>query len=119
MRSGPGRHRPDASLDHPLGTVAVPNQTITPIRQLESLHSCQERLGLQLHSLSQKPSSPRAQDIRQRILELFGLTHRNFGVRQRSPGELFGRPDMIWVAIIYLAALAITLEGMHRAPELD
>src|SRR3954465_11085077 len=54
--------------------VAVPNQTITPIRQLESLHSCQERLGLQLHSLSQKPSSPRAQDIRQRILELFGLT---------------------------------------------
>src|SRR3954454_17146468 len=54
---------------------------ITPIRQLEILHSRQEGLGFQLHSLSQKPSSPRAQDIRQRILELFGLTQvDNIGI---------------------------------------
>jgi hypothetical protein len=42
--------------------VPVPNQTITPVRQLEILHSGQERLGLQLHSLREKPSSARAQD---------------------------------------------------------
>jgi hypothetical protein len=47
------------------------------------------------------------------------IRHRNFAFRQRSPGELFGRLVMMWFGIVYLAALAITLEGMHRAPELD
>ena len=50
------------------------NQTITPVRQLEVLHPRQKRLGLQLHSQRQKPSSARAQNIRQGILEFLGLT---------------------------------------------
>jgi hypothetical protein len=33
--------------------------------------------------------------------------------------RLSGRPVMVWVGIFYLAVVAILLDAMYRAPELD
>ena len=91
----------------------MPNQTITPVRQLEILHSGQERLGLQLHSLREKPSSARAQDIRQGIFELFRLTEadnigRRVGVRPfRWTASCCGFDQALGVLILEVDGAAV------------
>jgi len=54
--------------------MAVPDQTITPVRQPEILHSCEEDLGFEFDGLRKKPSGANPQDIRQRIVDIVGLT---------------------------------------------
>jgi type IV secretory pathway VirB3-like protein len=42
-----------------------------------------------------------------------------FGIATFLPEGVSGRLVMIWVGIFYLAVLAILLDAMYRAPELD
>jgi hypothetical protein len=77
--------------------MAVPNQAITPVRQLQLPHPGQEGLGLQLDRLREKPSCAGPQHIRQGILDRVGLTQadnvgrRVHGVSLSSRGS--GRLD--------------------------
>ena len=57
--------------------MTVPNQAVTPIRQLHALHRGQERVRFCFDGLRQKAAGALAQNRRQRILDLVGLTERN------------------------------------------
>ena len=49
-------------------------------------------------------------------IELF----RKFPRLPKVPrGQVIGRPVMIWFGIFYLAVVAIFVEAMYRAPELE
>ena len=67
------RHRADPGLDLTLGTMAVAHQTRSPVRQTQSLPRGQERLGLKLHRLGEKPTSAHPQHLGQRIVHIIGL----------------------------------------------
>ena len=54
--------------------MAVPNQTIAPVRQLQVSHPGQEGLGFQLDSLCEKPPGAGAQHLGQGIIDLVRLT---------------------------------------------
>ena len=64
----------DAGLDRALGAMAVPDQALASIRQLEIAHLSQEGLGFDLDGLGQELTGAGAQDIRQRIVNRIGLT---------------------------------------------
>ena len=64
--------------------MAVPDQAVPPVRQLQVLHAGQERLGFQLDRLREQPPSAGAQDIRQGIVDLVRLTKADNIGRRRS-----------------------------------
>jgi hypothetical protein len=54
--------------------MAMPDQTVTAIGELEILHGSEEGLRLHLDSLRQKLAGARSQNTRQGIIDLIGLT---------------------------------------------
>jgi hypothetical protein len=68
------RDRPDPGLNLAFWPMAMPNQTVTPVRQLHALHRGEECLNLGLDGLSQQSAGAAAQNGRQRVVDCIGLT---------------------------------------------
>ena len=91
----------DASLDHPLGAMAVPYKAITPVRQLQLPHAGQEGIGFKLDRLREEPPGAGPQHIRQGIVDLVGLPKADYVGRRvhgvslslRGSGRLDTRLD--------------------------
>ena len=74
------RHRTDAGLDHALGAMAVPDQALAAVRQLQLAHAGKISLGLDLDGLGQQLARAGSQNIRQGIVDRIGLTQaQNIG----------------------------------------
>ena len=59
--------------------MAVPDEPRPPIVELPIGHQRQEGLGFRLDRLRQQAAGPRAQDCRQRIVDLLGLPETDNG----------------------------------------
>jgi hypothetical protein len=64
----------DPRLDRPCGTVTVSDKAVATVGELQVLHGDKKRLGFHLDSLRKQLPRPGAQDIRQWIVDLVGLT---------------------------------------------
>jgi hypothetical protein len=67
-------NRANAGLNQALRAMTVPNQTLTPVRQLHALYFGQERVGFCFDGLRQKRAGAVSQNRRQRIVDLVVLT---------------------------------------------
>lgn len=57
--------------------MAVPNQTITPIRRLDTLQWGEECIGFCFNGLGRQPARAVPQNRRQRVVDRIGLTEEN------------------------------------------
>jgi len=70
-------NRADPGLHQALRAVAVPDDTLAPVRQPLAFHRRQECVGFRLDGLGQQAACAASQDRRQRIVDLIGLTEGN------------------------------------------
>jgi hypothetical protein len=73
------RHRADPGLHQTLRAVAMPNQTVTAVRQLDAPHGGKERVGFRFNGLRQQSTRAVPQNRRKRIVDRLGLTKGNHG----------------------------------------
>jgi hypothetical protein len=59
--------------------MAVPNQAVTPVRKLHTLHRRKECVSFCFDRLRQQPTGAAPQDGRQRVVDRLGLTQRDNG----------------------------------------
>jgi len=67
-------HRADAALDHALRSMAMPDQALASIRQLEMPHAGEKGFSLDLDGLGQQLTGTGSENIGQGIVNRVGLT---------------------------------------------